>query len=330
MMPDLLPIPIPAGGLPTAAVPRDRHPVATYLLSLNTETSRRAQGSALQTIAGMLVPGADLWTVPWWALRYPHLRALQAALLDRYQPATARRMMAAVRRVLKECWRLDYIDAETYQRATELEPIRGTGSERGRRLAAGELRALFDAAGTGPGGARDAALLAVLYGGGLRRFEAVALDLADYAAETGSLTVRQGKGRKARLVYATHGARLALEDWIAVRSTEPGSLFCPVDKAGRVTIRHLTAQAVYLTLQRLAGRAGVAVFSPHDLRRTFVSDLLDAGADVSSVQRLAGHASVDTTTRYDRRDERAKQRAADLLHVPYARAVEHTLNGLRR
>jgi site-specific recombinase XerD len=84
----------------------------------------------------------------------------------------------------------------------------------------------------------------------------------------------------------------------------------------RVTIRGFTPQSVFDRLRYLAERAGIARFSPHDLRRTFISDLRDNGADLAVVQAMAGHANPATTARYDRRGDHAKRRAAGLLVVP--------------
>ena len=148
----------------------------------------------------------------------------------------------------------------------------------------------------------------------------MALDLSDYEGESGAIKVRSGKGRKERLVYARNGGRDAIGAWLGVRGQLAGSLLQPVDKAGQVDARRLTGQAVLYILRKRARQAGVPAFSPHDLRRTFVSDLLDSGAYISSVQGLAGHANVQTTARYDRRGEAAKKKAAGALHVPFIRS----------
>lgn len=91
----------------------------------------------------------------------------------------------------------------------------------------------------------------------------------------------------------------------------------PVLKGGKMTVRRMIPHAIYRMVQKRARQAGVKAFSPHDLRRSFVSDLLDAGADIATVQGLAGHAGIATTVKYDRRGEAAKRRAVELLHVPF-------------
>lgn len=298
----------------------DQHPAAVYLARL-ARGSRRTMSEALNTVAGILTSDrCNMQTLDWGGLRYQHTAAVRSALGDLYAPATANKMLAALRGVLREAWRLGQMSAEDYHRAADLPAVRGTTPPRGRALDEGELGQLFArcALDKTPAGLRDAAMLGVLYGCGLRRSELVGLDMADYVAKDGALHVRSGKGNKARTNYATGGARTALEAWLKARGKQTGPLFCPINKAGKIATRRLTDQAVRKILLKRAREAGVERFSPHDLRRTMIGDLLDAGADISTVQRLAGHANVTTTARYDRRGEAAKRKAAGLLRVPVA------------
>jgi site-specific recombinase XerD len=239
--------------------------------------------------------------------------------MEQYAPATVNHMLSALKGVLKECWRLGQMNAEDYHRAVDLRAVKGETLPKGRMLSVGELRALFQACRDDMSrtGRRDAAMLALLCGGGLRRAEVVALDVADYDPETGALVVR-GKGRKERTTYATNGAREALHAWLNERGEEEGPLFVRIPKGDKLTNERLTDQAVLFILDHRRRQAGVKAFSPHDLRRTFISTLWEAGADGATIQKLAGHSSITTTARYDRRGEETKRRAAEMVHVPYA------------
>ncbi len=284
--------------------------------------SRRTMRGALDGIAAFLTDGkSDAEAYPWATLRYCDSAKVKVELIARYKPSTANKALAALRGVLQECWRLGYMSAEDYHAAVDVKTIKSHTLPRGRALASGEIAALMGACGrdSSSAGSRDAALIAVLYGAGLRRSEAVALDISDYNDETGELAIRGAKGRKDRLAYATNGSSAALGDWIGVRGRDSGALFCNINKGGRITIRRMTDQAVLHILRKRASEAGVSSFSPHDCRRSFISDLLDAGADISTVQQLAGHSNIQTTARYDRRGEVTKQKAARLLHVPYTK-----------
>jgi integrase len=307
----------PASGLVASQV--DQNPALVYLASLGP-SSRRTMRGALDTIARLVSGGeATAETLPWHALRRQHTAAVRAVLASRYGVRTANRMLAALRGVLREAVELGLMDAESFQRASQVKTIRGKPAPAGRALEREELRALFASCASGDGAAsidvRDAALLAVLYGAGLRRAEVVQLDVGDLAMESGALVVR-GKGNKVRLAYVPETGRPLLAAWVSLRGSDAGPLFLPVQKDGVVVSRRLTDGAIYKILERRARAAGVPHFSPHDCRRTFIGDLLDAGADMSTVKELAGHASIETTARYDRRGERAKRSAADLLTVP--------------
>jgi site-specific recombinase XerD len=321
----------------SAPIPLDRNPAAVYLAHL-AKGSRPTMRGALGKITDIILP--DLFVEPghsaskaewaryhnrglavnWAALRFQHTAAIRSMLAEAYAPVTANRILSALRGVLKAAWRLDLMLADHYTRAADIDPVTGSTLPAGRALTSGEIAALMEACASDstPAGARDAAMLALLRVGGLRRAEVCALDLADYNPADGMLVIR-GKRNKERTAYVANGAALALTDWLAVRGDDPGPLFCPVNKGGKMIARRMFPEAVFNMLKKRGEQAGVKYFSPHDLRRTFAGDLLDAGADISTVQKLMGHASVTTTQRYDRRGEEAKRKAVELLHVPYVR-----------
>ncbi len=319
-------IPVPSDRQP----PADRHPAMVYLASVAPGT-RPSVRSGLQIVAEILSGGrCDLFSFPWAALRAQHTMALRAELASRYAHGTANKMLAYVKGVLRASWQLDLIDTDAYHRAKDIKAVRGESLPRGRAVTQGELRALLDACyqawqsdkHRSPLHVRDAAIIAVLYGSGLRRAEAAALDVADYAADSGSLRIRAGKGNKARVAYTSTGERALLDAWLRARAASApgveraGALFCPVLRGGHIRTRHMDPRTILEALQRRAREAGVAHLTPHDLRRSMIGDLLDAGADLATVQRLAGHSGPGTTSRYDRRGEATRARAAELLHVP--------------
>ena len=312
-----LPVPTTSHNLATAQT--TANPALVYLASLPSPESRRVMASALSSIVRMVKPESTLENFPWEALRFEHVNAIRSALMERYKPATVNRHLAALKGVLKSAWRMGLISDADYMRAVDVKGVRGETLPAGRMLDAGEVAAVVAAckADHSPAGVRDAALLAVLLAGGLRRAEVVALDMEDYNPETGELTVRHGKGRKERIVWLTNGARRAVNAWLEVRGLEPGPLFLPINKGGRIISKRMTSQAIYNALQKRASQAGVTKFTPHDMRRTFASTLLDNGADLAVVSALMGHANITTTARYDRRGEEAKRAAANLFHFPY-------------
>ena len=300
------------------ALQQSANPVAVYLAFLGSG-SRRAMEQALRVIAKLLTgTEADPASIPWWKVEYQHTQALRSLLMERYSPASTNKMLAALRGVLRESWRLGFMDAETFHRAIDIKTVAGTSVPAGRSVGSGEMGALVMECyhDVSPAGVRDAAILALLYAAGLRRSEVVDLDLAHFDTETGGLKIVASKGNKARTVYLGNGAKAAVGAWINVRGDGGGPLLYRIRKGGNIISERLTDQAIWVILEKRFRQAQVKPFTPHDLRRTFAGEMLDAGVDLVTVQHLMGHASPVTTSRYDRRDEKTKMEAATKIHFP--------------
>lgn len=306
-----------AAGGELARPSEDAQPVAIYLASL-APSGRPSMLSGLSAVARMVQPGTTAHTLPWRKLRYEHLQALRARLVDTYGPRSVNRMLAAVRGVLKCAWNLRQMSTDDYHRAVQVKSMRTRElPPSGRALELGEARAVIIACrkAAEPMCWRDQALVTVLYAAGLRRNEASSLDVADVNPKTGAITVK-GKGGKTRVAYLPAEYVHLVEPWlkhcserIPSQDDKPVRALFTSFSRGRTTSRRLGKKGVSHALVMIRERAGVGRFTPHDLRRSFGTHLLDAGADILMVQDLMGHADLSTTKIYDRRGEVGKQRA---------------------
>src|SRR5512141_350258 len=190
------------------SIPLDTCPAAVYLAQLK-QSSRRPQKQALDLIASLLTSGnADCLTLNWSAIRYQHT--------------------AAVRGVLEQTWLLGQMSAEDYHRAARLSPVIGETLPAGRELLAEEIASLIQNCieEESPIGIRDAAIISILFGAGLRREEVTKLDLDDYKPEDAKLVIR-GKRSKERIAYLGDDALAALVSWLELRGEDAGPLFVP-------------------------------------------------------------------------------------------------------
>jgi site-specific recombinase XerD len=252
--------------------------------------------------------------IHWSGLTAEIVLAMRALMLEKlYAPATINATLSALKGVARAAWDLGQMRDGAFLRIQKIKGVRGRRLPRGRALSVKEIGRLLKscAKDESAAGARDLCLVMLP---GLRRSECAGLDLADWNEEQHALKVR-GKGDKERLVYLESPlARRALESWLHYRGDAAGPLLCPVSKSGQVTLRRLSSQAVYGAINKRAKAARLGHLTPHDMRYTFGTRLLEKGADPLLVQQLLGHSSMATTGIYDRRGEDAKRKASGLIN----------------
>lgn len=277
-------------------------------------------------LAARLLGLADLSQVPWDRLTADKVEQLARLASNTptergtpRAPASVAALVNAVKGACKASWQAGRLTTDTWERIRDVKPPRGSRLPSGRNIGNGEKSQLLrSAAGdTGPAGPRDAAILAMFMGTGIRRAELASMAVGDVDLATGRAVII-GKGNKQREVFLAAGSMAALFDWLDIRGREDGPLFCPIRKGGTLAPdRHLALSAVSYIIEHRRQLAGLEHLTPHDFRRTLAGDMLDAGDDLSTVSEALGHADPKTTKRYDRRGSRTRAAAAAKIDVPY-------------
>ncbi len=307
----VVPTPTPTPEIVTP-LPAARNPARVYLGGLHSALSVASQMSALRVLA-RLVLGAEsvlrrdavLDALPWHLLRAEHTLALAAQVSrhrgadDRgYKPATIRRIYCALRGVLLASRRLRYISEEERAVASDLPQVRGRSLPARRPVTPAQVRALIETCdGRTYWGQRLLAALALLFGAGLRRSEAVTLRTETIQIDKGLARV-VGKGDKERVVILGEWMPL-ITPWLTTRGRAPGPLLCFIGRWGELTpTEGITPARLYAMMVEHGEKVGVD-FSPHDARAAVITSLLAAGVDLRRVQQFADHAKPETTARYD-------------------------------
>jgi integrase/recombinase XerD len=289
------------------------HPVDSYLDSL-TPNTRKAYARALEAIAEAISGGKrDAHSLNWIKLDHTDDLRLKAAVQNGISKRTANLRLTVYRVFMQNLWEHEAITADRLLRVKTVKNLRRQSLPVGRELPAHEIDAAIDwcEAQPSPKGLRDAALIAMLYGTGMRRSEAVAFRLEDYRpGKSPEVVIRDGKGGKERGVDLKPALQTRIDAWIKVRGLVTGPLFCPVGTSGQVYIGKLHPQTITDIVREVAEGCGLAHFTPHDLRRSFCTHLLDAKNPITIVAGLMGHSDVKTTMGYYRSSQEKERKAS--------------------
>jgi integrase/recombinase XerD len=292
---------------------KDISPVQCYLMTL-APSGQRSMKSQLTQVARLLGQN-NIDDVQWHKLEYQELIFVRSRLKSLNKSTnTINTSMAALRGVVRCAFKMGLLNAEQMERICQLENVRGDDKKSGIALSLDESRRLVESAAAvrGPQGIRDSALLMLMVSTGLRRSEVASLNLDCFDFDRDQITIK-GKGGKLRHIDISGVTLSLLIKWrseIVGKGGHP--FFTKVLKEG-VTEKRITSNTVYRLVKNYGKSIGVRDLRPHDLRRTYISLLLEQGTDLSLVSRTVGHASVTTTTRYDKRHVSAQTRASRKL-----------------
>lgn len=289
-----------------------------YLQSL-APTGRKAMHSMLNTAARILQWKKPAKHCPWEQLTYQKVQLVRFRMTDGgYAINSINLLLCGLKSLAKTAFNLELMNADTLMRIQAVKQVKGTVLPRGRYLSQEDIKSMLKAAKSSfcqNRFKREAALILLGCGAGLRCSELKSLCIEDYDADEGVIHVKHAKGRKQRAVHLNKKAMTALNRWIRVINSPSGPLFRPIRKGGSITPKSLSSFGIAGILKELQIQSSIAPFSPHDMRRTFITRLLEQGYDLNIVRQLAGHSDISTTAAYDYREEDVFRRASQSLKL---------------
>jgi len=227
---------------------------------------------------------------------------------EKKSPATVARALSAIR---------GYARFLILEKVADDDPTENMRNMKGWRrlpkaLSASDIRALLDAPGDGHFGLRDRAMMELMYSSGLRVSELITMKLDDINFDAGFLQVT-GKGEKARIIPANTRAIDSVKEYILrgrpllLKGTRTSYLF--ISQGGR----RITRQRFWQCIKEYGRKLDINI-SPHVMRHSFATHLLDGGADLRSVQKMLGHSDIATTQIYTKVTTSRLRRAHKEFH----------------
>ena len=285
------------------------NPALKYIESLQSNLSQATMRSLLNNVAKIL-GFQSLLNCPWNMLNKDAVEFVIRSLRKKgLSPSSINLYINAMRQTAEHASDYEMIEFGELRRIKRIKQERGSRCGHGREVLGDEIKKLLSTCRTEAPSSkdiRDSAIICIMRGCGLRRSEVVGLKHSSISSHHRTISII-GKGNKERILKIPKMIYPVVERWIKYRSlsfkvtVEEDPLFCRIHKSGSLINVQLSSKGVESILKTRIAKAEVADFSPHDLRRTFCTDLLTKGIEMSDAQKLMGHADMKTTQRYDMR-----------------------------
>ena len=292
-------------------------PTECYLNNL-APTGRKAVISLIKSVKHTLLLNDKLAALPLHKLSFEQLSTLrQSLILNNKSARTIQLTFRVIKAIAKTAFLMNLIGQHELEKFNVLKLPHIEPSLKGKSLTATQLNSILKQPYTVHSiiNVRDIALLALMAGAGLRRSEVSALKLSDFSMADQLVVIHKGKGNRTRTQYLPVWVLEYLSSWLTVRGKNEGPLFCVVLNGRAIQARGISPETIYSVVTARTNHVLGEKFTPHDMRRTYISSLLANGVDISTVSKLAGHKSIITTQLYDKRGADSLKRAVNTLSV---------------